>query len=139
MEELSLQTIYEGEDCTLSKLNTRKPVAFDTLELPWKNNQNNISCIPEGRYQCVPHYGSNPWDAECWMLIGVPGRSGILIHIGNIAANSKGCILIGLTSGTLNGQKAVLHSADALEALKQYIGRDEKGKLLPFWLTVVRM
>lgn len=62
-----------------------------TIELPWKNNQSRISCIPEGRYalrrRYTPRFG--------WHLYveNVPGRQWILIHAANDALKEiKGCI-----------------------------------------------
>jgi hypothetical protein len=62
-----------------------------TIELPWKNNIQRISCIPEGRYELVERrstkYGRH------LMLKEVKGRSYILVHPANIAMKElKGCI-----------------------------------------------
>lgn len=90
--------------------------ACHTLELPWKNNQRNMSCIPPGSYKCTtrisPKFGLTYW------LLEVPNRSYILIHSGNWAGDVEkgfkshvnGCILLGLQSGYLQGQWAVLNS-----------------------------
>lgn len=87
-----------------------------TLELPWRNNYKNISCIPKGEYNCEvrvsPRFGLVYWIKE------VPNRSFILIHSGNWAgdvskglkSHVNGCILLGLQKGTLQGQLAVLNS-----------------------------
>lgn len=64
-----------------------------TLELPWKENQRNVSCIPDGQYT-VSRYTS-PRHGACLKLFGVPGRSDILIHSGNTIKDTEGCILIG--------------------------------------------
>lgn len=73
-----------------------------TLELPWKDNQRNISCIPEGYYDVItrqsPKYGLHLHVTE------VPDRSLILFHWGNYAGSMnprtgqsdiRGCILVG--------------------------------------------
>ena len=62
-----------------------------TIELPWKDNQHNISCIPEGTYalqkRCDEHFG---WHLQ---VMHVPGRDLILIHPANDAMKElKGCI-----------------------------------------------
>ena len=69
------------------------------LELPDNGNQHNVSCILEGVYDVEKLY----WEAKhMWVfaVLNVPGRSGILIHIGNYAAGKKidteGCILPGM-------------------------------------------
>ncbi len=63
-----------------------------------------ITCIPVGKYQVTlgvqsPKYKSRASYAFCKgylpRLINVPAFDGILIHIGNTAADSAGCILVG--------------------------------------------
>jgi len=62
-----------------------------TIELPWRNNQPNLSCIPEGRYRLRLRY-SERYKGHL-QVEGVPGRSGILIHPANHAGKElKGCI-----------------------------------------------
>lgn len=100
-----------------------------TIELPWRDNVTNKSCIPAGEYGMemvrARRAFSGIWDL--YWVRGVPDRSGILIHIGNWAgdveagyiSNSWGCILPGLKSGALGKprQKAVLGSRHALARL----------------------
>lgn len=62
-----------------------------TIELPWKNNQRLISCIPEGRYRIRKRYTAR-FGWHC-LLQHVANRDGILIHaFNNALAESKGCI-----------------------------------------------
>lgn len=87
-----------------------------TLELPWRENRQSISCIPSGEYNVVirksPKYGSTYWVTK------VPNRSYILIHGGNWAGDTKkgfkthvnGCILLGKSHGFLSDQRAILNS-----------------------------
>lgn len=87
-----------------------------TLELPWRNNQRSISCIPAGEYDVVirqsPRYGSVYW------ITNVEDRSWILIHAGNWAGDVdkgfkthvNGCVLLGKNHGFLAEQLAVLSS-----------------------------
>lgn len=93
-----------------------------TLELPWKNNQKQISCIPPGEYD-VEIRLSNKYGRVYWVR-HVPNRTYILIHSGNYAGDKlkgyrthiMGCILLGLKSGFLGGQVAVLNSRVAVRA-----------------------
>ena len=63
----------------------------DTIELPWRNNQRRISCIPEGRYKLSKRYTAR-FNLHC-RVENVPGRDAILIHSFNRALKeSKGCI-----------------------------------------------
>lgn len=66
-----------------------------SLELPWRNNQFRISCIPEGKYQAVWHH--SPKFGWTYLLLGTEPRTQILIHPGNYPRNSWGCILLGKT------------------------------------------
>lgn len=65
-----------------------------TLEEPWRDNQPNVSCIPEGSYRCIIAW-SNRFQRLMPRLLDVPGRSGILIHPGNTLKDTSGCILVG--------------------------------------------
>ena len=75
---------------------------FDTLELPWKNNVINVSCIPEGVYIGKRRYSKKY--KEHMHIADVKERSLILIHWGNYAGSVnpktgspdiKGCVLTG--------------------------------------------
>ena len=87
-----LKRIWETDTATYGVLIDDVPFAV-TLELPWRNNQRDISCIPAGIYCCQkimsPHFG------EVFSFINVPGRKDILIHKGNLDIETKGCILVG--------------------------------------------
>ncbi|MDE3235502.1 MAG: hypothetical protein KGO81_06065 [Bacteroidota bacterium] len=62
-----------------------------TIELPWKENAHNISCIPEGRYELEKRYSPKfQWHV---LLKNVQDRSLILIHPANDAMKElRGCI-----------------------------------------------
>lgn len=62
-----------------------------TIELSWKNNQKNISCIPKNIYNV--NLIMSPKFKEVLSIANVPNRSGILIHKGNSYKDIKGCIL----------------------------------------------
>jgi hypothetical protein len=64
-----------------------------TIELPWKDNARNISCIPEGTYKCEVIYSETK--GRVIHIKDVPNRDGILMHVGNTLAETKGCILVG--------------------------------------------
>lgn len=63
---------------------------FFTLELPWLDNQQCISCIPEGEYWVA----LRP-DKPVFQLEGVANRTYIQIHPGNYTSQILGCILPG--------------------------------------------
>ena len=62
-----------------------------SIELPWKNNQHWISCIPEGRYELKKRYTAER--GRHLILANVPGCQMILIHAANDAKKElQGCI-----------------------------------------------
>lgn len=89
---------------TLGKLtvkdeNEKEIFSCDTLELPWKENKNRISCIPEGSYKAIfrdfGNYANRSFHIQTLKGEEVPGRTSILIHSGNFFTDTKGCILVG--------------------------------------------
>lgn len=71
---------------------------FPTLELPWRDNLPQVSCIPAGVYDCKVRPCSLGISAGLGLAIevlGVPGRSDILIHVGNTPKDIQGCVLVG--------------------------------------------
>ena len=86
-------------------------VSVLTLEHPYKS-------IPANTYYCArDHSGRHQY----WKLLDVEGRSGIEIHTGNTAADTEGCILVGLGLGEINGVPGIVNSRDAIEVLLDYI------------------
>ena len=88
----------------------------NTLELPWRDNKRQVSCIPPGEYD-VEIRNSTKYGRVYWVK-KVPERSYILIHSGNYAGDESkgfkthvmGCILLGQKMGFLGGQRAILNS-----------------------------
>lgn len=97
---------------------------FYTIERPWLNNKVNVSCIPEGKYVAhfLPRSGSGRY-TNVYHLLPVDGRSGILIHKGNLVRHSLGCLILGSYVGSLGGKPAVLQSAKALRELNEITGK----------------
>ena len=71
-----------------------------SLELPWKDNETNISCIPKGTYKVTPRYSDKY--TKHFILEDVPSRKFILIHAGNFNSDTRGCILLGTSFGKIN-------------------------------------
>lgn len=97
-----------------------------TMELPWKNNKSNISCIPSGEYICkfLKRSASGKY-RNVWHVPNVIGRSGILLHNGNLVIHTKGCPLIGKKIGVLGGRKAVLGSRSGLRQFNRTMGTED--------------
>jgi RHS repeat-associated protein len=65
-----------------------------TLELPWRDNIKDISCIREGTYNASIHY----WEKKSVWVVWLEdkyGRKGVFLHGGSKLKDTKGCILIG--------------------------------------------
>lgn len=82
----------------------------DSLELPWKDNEPCVSCIPEGLYKIewiVEGLKSSP----CYRILDVPGRVSILMHVANTLRELLGCIAPGTKCGEMvtNSTKALDH------------------------------
>lgn len=93
-----------------------------TLELPWRNNMRQVSCIPEGTYQVVRR--SSPKFKDHYHLLQVPGREFILIHPGNYTSQIMGCILPGREFKRLNADSIpdIIQSQATLTSLLKLMG-----------------
>ena len=100
----------------------------DTLELPYKDNQRSVSCIPAGQYKVrlrLPRESATR-DYIHLLVQDVPNRDYILFHRGNSAKDTRGCILVGQGSQ----QDVVYNSTLAMDLLIKEIinlgGKDIK-------------
>ena len=131
--ELVLNRLILTEDFTKGDLKVMKdghPIELlKTIELPWKNNQRRISCIPAGRYFCKIH--TSPKFGWTLWLQDVPNRSAILIHSANHTRQLLGCIAPGLEHEDIDkdGIIDVKHSKAAMKILQDRIKKD-------LWITI---
>jgi len=115
-ETLGMLMIMEGEHPMFS---------CKTIELPDNGNQRNTSCIPEGAYVVQKH--NSPTKGECFHVLDVPGRTDILIHVGNYAAGHRidtmGCILPGAGFQDINndGNIDVFNSRVTMDRLLEIL------------------
>ena len=107
------------------------------LELPWKDNAKQISCIPEGTYPIKIRY-SKKYGTHLHIQ-NVPGRDLILIHWGNYAGSInkktgypdiKGCILVGKYYDDISGDgiDEILTSKSIFNRLMEFI-KDDMGDM----------
>lgn len=94
MPKLTLIRIHSDLLSTRGVLKYGSTVLCHTLELPWRSNDKNVSCIPEGTYSLLK--ANSPRFGNVFYFRDVPARSGILIHAGNSVADTRGCVLVGL-------------------------------------------
>ena len=121
MKEIYLLRTAETDDSTFGHF--IDPISASlhlvSLELPQKNNEQNISCILAGSYIC--RYENHKTKGECYRIIDVPNRDGILIHILNFSSETQGCIGVGKTMvypTMINSSKV------ALAELIKYCGKE---------------
>ena len=96
------------DESTIGELFLNGEKMCDTLELPYKDNQRSISCIPAGEYSARLRYPRESGSRDYLHILvkDVPNRDYILFHSGNTAKDSRGCILVGLGS-----QQDVVHNS----------------------------
>jgi hypothetical protein len=148
--ELLLQRIARRDTYTIGRLYIDGERFCDTCEdtdrglrqdLPLSVNQakkrRGVTAIPVGRYRVTLDVKSQKYSKKkqydfCHgfvpRLINVPAFDGILIHIGNTAADSEGCILVG--RNTKVGM--VLESTKTFKALYEVLRKASD----PIYITV---
>lgn len=94
---------------------------FYSLELPWRDNKPNVSCVPPGKYLASWSY-SPRFKRLMYGVAPIPNRSGVRMHAANLAgdkskgfkAQLNGCIALGKKLGWIDGQKSLLLSKPAM-------------------------
>lgn len=64
-----------------------------TMERPWMDNAQWISCIPAGRYRCQRVQSKK--FGETFEIMDVIGRTHVLFHKGNKLEDTEGCVMVG--------------------------------------------
>jgi hypothetical protein len=100
-----------------------------SIELPWRDNVHEISCVPEGIYVAEVVFVQK-FNMNLYLLKNVPNRTSCLIHVANWAgdvskgfrSDVEGCTGLGEGHGMLTPpghsvpQLAVTGSGPAIEA-----------------------
>lgn len=119
--KLELDRFIHTDKSTIGKLYIDSVFECYILELPWKDNQNNISCIPEGFYHWkIRNEPYSKYHYPHLHITNVVDRSFILLHIGNYPKDTKGCLL----PGTSYGENAVWNSEEAFNKLMSKVSND---------------
>lgn len=118
-----ISRFFRNDKQTLGVLNVidskseKSELYAKTVELPWKDNQRNISCIPPGKYpgelRTSEKYGLHVHIKE------VPDRSYILIHPANFVRQLRGCIAPGKSHTDIDGDgyRDVISSRDTVSKI----------------------
>ena len=113
--DLTIERKMTSNNCTMGYLVADGEVICYTLELPWEDNSNFISCILPGTYNGILRYDkTDGWRIQ---LEDVPNRTAVQIHIGNYTKDTKGCILVG--TGAKTDDCSVQNSILAYSKLKE--------------------
>lgn len=119
---------FHQEDFTLGLFSVDNFKCF-SLELPDINNEQDISCIPEGTYD---YYARNsPSNGLVLELRSVPNRRYIQIHSGNFTRQIQGCILVGDSLKYLDNDHIpdVTNSRATLRKVLELAGKSGKIKI----------
>src|SRR5258708_15997422 len=121
MELLLTRDVFDAL-CTEGELQVDGQHECFTLELENLDGTPG-SCIPQGTYKVVlqpsqkVRASTDPWvmqfAGQMPHIVGIPGRSLIMIHWGNNPGNTEGCVLV----GEIRGVDVVNSSRAAFEAL----------------------
>ena len=113
--KMHLQRLPSTAESTTGKLTTDGRDECHTIEdvcRPAGAKVHGKTAIPAGTYE-VRLTMSTRFKKVMPLLLNVPGFAGVRIHAGNTAADTEGCILVGLSTGT----NVVYQSRQAYAAL----------------------
>ncbi len=102
------------------------------LELPWKENSPDESCIPEGEYE-VKAKKSKKFGDLAFEIQDVPGRTDILMHVGNFTRESRGCQFLGWHFVDIDGD-GITDVANSEKTMKDLRSLADKFTYKIIWL-----
>lgn len=112
MEKVDIVRLEKSREGTFGVLRLGGRVFCVTLEPPDLGNRRDVSCIPAGRYAC--RRVNSPVFGPTFEITGVPGRSHILFHPGNVVRDTRGCVRLGRRFGQVGQDRAVIESRPAV-------------------------
>lgn len=118
---------YKGFGVTMGELNFGT-LRVLTLEEPWRDNVQKVSCIPDGEYVCEVVHSDHL--GFCVAVNDVPGRSLIRIHAGNTLEDTEGCILVGDSLVVDQTGVRLLNSRKTLDRLLEWMEPGKKYTLV---------
>lgn len=129
--------MFLGPEYTIGKLSIDGKPYCDTLEDPNRDtNKNGVfdgnekkvsgnTCIPFGKYKVIVNV-SPRFGRELPRLLNVPSFDGILIHRGNTAKDTAGCILVGENSVKGKVLNSTIYEVDLTKKIKEAISKGEE-------------
>jgi hypothetical protein len=132
MKRLILPRLQKLSDRTLGRLlvfdNLNVVGNFCTLELPWRNNKKNESCILSGYYTVVPRTSEK--FGKHLLVENVLNRDLVLFHFGNDPTDTEGCIITGTGFANIDTtpEFEVIDSKNAMAKLARLI--TERAELI---------
>lgn len=102
-----------------------------SLERGWRDNHQNISCVPSGKYSLKYEY-SDRFKKHLWELKNVPNRTECKFHSANYWHQLNGCISLGLKYKYLNRDKYrdVTNSINTMKAFESVLKGLDEVKLI---------
>lgn len=135
--EILLERKYLKPNYTIGNLYINGKFFCNTLEDPnrdlnkngkFDNGEQKIygdTCIPYGTYEVIVNY-SPKFKRELPRLLNVPNFEGILIHRGNTAKDSAGCILVGENKVKGKVINSTIYEQKLVALLKKILNDGEK-------------
>lgn len=102
-----------------------------SLERGWRNNQNQVSCVPVGKYRLI--YEKSPkFNRYLWELYDVPNRQECKFHVANYWKQLNGCIALGKYHEDINydNDPDVADSKNTLEKLHKALENKTNVKII---------
>lgn len=123
--EFLLNRTWQKKDYTIGQFTLNGVFLCHILELPVNGTHHGKTAIPAGRYEIdmsivSPKYKDRLWaeryDGIVPTLVGVPGRSRILMHPGNSVDDTDGCLLPGINKVKGRVVESLLNYYDLMDS-----------------------
>jgi hypothetical protein len=119
---LTLKRNEPEDGCMIGRLFINNTNFCSTIEdEPRIKKEMHKTAIPSGRYEVVINW-SNRFKMYMPLLLNVPYFEGIRIHSGNTAADTSGCILVGV----FYNDETVIDSKNTFKSLMTELKKVEK-------------
>jgi hypothetical protein len=117
--------------CTVHDESNKILFSAVSLERGWRDNQNNISCVPLGRYILVLEW-SNRFKTDLWEIKNVPNRSECKFHSANYWFQLNGCIALGQSLKDINkdGYNDVTSSVNTMKAFHNVLKGEKRAEIV---------